>query len=469
MTKTPSLRSAVGALATLALLSGGRAPAVTGFTLSPPKSARASTATVLGGPISPSSLWATRRSVVDDADDEELGARGASPPEAQGGGPPPPPTRTRREALLSGSAVTVAAVASSMVLSPGLVGGPRPALAAGGTTGKEYLVERQNVLITGANSGLGLDAATRLAARGHRVVLACRSLSKARGAADAVRSALRDSGGSSDPELVPVECDLASLASVRACVEGLKKGGETFDAVCYNAGLARNTGATEVKRTEEGFELTVGTNHLGHFYLNHLILPLVRRGTGTVVVTASSVHDPDSPGGAQGSTATLGDLSGLATGPTFDMVDGGAFNADKAYKDSKLCNVLFARELQRRIDADESTAGIAVNAFTPGLIVGTGLFRDQNPVFTKLFDFAATSLLKVGETPSFGGGCLEYMVLDKSVRAKGGRYYFSSPGSSKYGEAAYGNQFAPAEVSKEARDDAKAGRLWELSSKLVKI
>ena len=100
MTKTPSLRSAVGALATLALLSGGRAPAVTGFTLSPPKSARASTATVLGGPISPSSLWATRRSVVDDADDEELGARGASPPEAQGGGPPPPPTRTRLDASM---------------------------------------------------------------------------------------------------------------------------------------------------------------------------------------------------------------------------------------------------------------------------------------------------------------------------------------------------------------------------------
>lgn len=182
------------------------------------------------------------------------------------------------------------------------------------------------------------------------------------------------------------------------------------------------------------------------------------------------VHDPDSPGGAQGSKATLGSLQGLekavadGTGQ-FDMVDGNEFDPDKAYKDSKLCNVFFMRELQKRLD--ESGKGIKAVAFNPGLIVGTGLFRDQNPIFTRIFDFAATDLLKVGENTHWGGGALEYLTLDSNAIGKGGLYYTSPPGSSKYGDAAFGNQFTITDVSKEAMDSAKGKRLWELSEKLV--
>jgi protochlorophyllide reductase len=195
-------------------------------------------------------------------------------------------------------------------------------------------------------------------------------------------------------KLIPMACDLADLTGVDSFVKQLS--GEKFDAVCYNAGIARNTDAKDVARTKQGFELTVGenvsfyvvclscsnhkliqkcfisgTNHLGHFYLNHLILPMIK-DSGRIVVTASGVHDPDSPGGAQGVPATLGDLSGLEKAvlgdKKFDMVDGGAFNADKAYKDSKLCNVLFTRELQRRLT--DRGSGVRVNCFNPGLIVG---------------------------------------------------------------------------------------------------
>ena len=280
-------------------------------------------------------------------------------------------------------------------------------------------------------------------------------------------------------KLIPMECDLADLSSVDKFVANLKKGGASFDAVCYNAGLSRNTEAKDVARTAQGFELTVGTNHLGHFYLNHLLMPLINKDTGRIVVTASSVHDPDSPGGAappSSSPATLGDLKGweeaVANGSRqFDMVDGSAeYDPYKAYEDSKLCNVIFTRELQRRLDATGSN--IKVNAFTPGLIVGTGLFRDQNKVFTKVFDIAATNLLKVGETPHYGGGALEYMALSSKVGEKGGLYYYSSPGSSKYGDDAYGKQFDVREVSREAResdDNGKAKRFWELSEKLVGI
>jgi protochlorophyllide reductase len=117
------------------------------------------------------------------------------------------------------------------------------------------------------------------------------------------------------------------------------------------------------------------------------------------------------------------------------------------------------------LESSSSTKGIITNCFTPGLIVGTGLFRDQNKLFTKVFDFAATDLLKVGETPEWGGGALTYMT---SVDTRG-LYYASPPGSSKYGEAAYGNQFLPSSVSKEAQDDEKAKRLWTLSEKLLGI
>ena len=76
---------------------------------------------------------------------------------------------------------------------------------------------------------------------------------------------------------------------------------------------------------------------MGHFYLNHLLLPKVNRDNGRIVVTASSVHDPESPGGKQGKTASLGDLKGLERdGKNFEMVDGGSYDGDKAYKDSKV-------------------------------------------------------------------------------------------------------------------------------------
>lgn len=84
---------------------------------------------------------------------------------------------------------------------------------------------------------------------------------------------------------------------------------------------------------------------------------------------------------------------------------------------------------------------------------------------TQIFDVAATDLLKVGETPAWGGGCLAYMT---DIQTKG-LYYSSPPGSVKYGDAAYGNQFTTTTCSKEAQDDAKGRRLWELSEKLVGI
>jgi protochlorophyllide reductase len=196
-------------------------------------------------------------------------------------------------------------------------------------------IGRKTIVITGANSGIGFEACKRLVNQGHYLVLACRTIEKARDAANR----LEEYGESSN--VFPAECDLASLKSIDAFVENLKSllRNSKIDALCLNAGLSRNVDADDVARTTDGFELTVGTNHFGHFYLNHRLLPLVSTG-GRIVVTASGVHDPNSPGGKQGFPAGLGDLEGLEKeGKSCEMIDGSPFNADKAYKDSKVSRV----------------------------------------------------------------------------------------------------------------------------------
>eukprot|EP00962_Isochrysis_galbana_P056728 scaffold28822_cov129-Isochrysis_galbana.AAC.1 len=100
---------------------------------------------------------------------------------------------------------------------------------------------------------------------------------------------------------------------------------------------AHGQGESIVYRTAEGFEETIGVNHLGHFLLAQLLTPTLSKSPrARLVITASPVHDPSSGGGDVGARATLGDLAGMAAGPGFSMVDGGPYDPDKAYKDSKV-------------------------------------------------------------------------------------------------------------------------------------
>ena len=216
-----------------------------------------------------------------------------------------------------------------------------------------------SIAITGSSQGIGLDAAKRLLAEGHTIYHGCRSAARA-------DAAVAGAGGG-----VPLVCDLADLASVGAFAAALP---DDVDVLCLNAGVAPSTKAAAPARTADGFEACVGTNHLGHFALAELVAPRLAARRGRIVVTASSVHDPAQPGGAVGGAggATLGDLSGLAKledgGPT--MVDGAAaYDGGKVYKDSKLCNVLFAREALARYP------GVDVRSFNPGFIPSSGLFR----------------------------------------------------------------------------------------------
>jgi len=315
------------------------------------------------------------------------------------------------------------------------------------------------IAITGSNSGIGASASKMLLERGHSVIHACRT-------AEAAAEAVALAGGGA-----PMVCDLADLQSVRRFAASLSAEAPALDVLCLNAGVSPSRKAEVPARTRDGFEETVGVNHIGHFLLASLLEPVLTRSEGTVVVTASGVHDPDAPGGTvQGDPATgatLGDLSGLGAvdGGGAVMVDGAtAYCGAKAYHDSKLCNVLFAAEAARRWGG----GGVAVRAFNPGLITSTGLFRAarrDNFLSAALFSFVATSVARFSQPVEVGGARLAYLATAPEEEVPPGSYLSAPAATSAAATVADG--FGPAAVSREAQDKELAARLWERSSAVV--
>ena len=368
---------------------------------------------------------------------------------------------SRRQAVKLAPAAAAAAAAAT-----NLPGGPAIAADASDIelvvpmatlTAKLATAAPRDIIITGANSGVGLAGAKILTAAGHRVTCACRTQAKADAAATACMEWAGAHAGRTGGTARGAECDLASLQSIRRFAESCK--GASLDSLVLNAGLARGTAETEPRRTAEGFEETIGVNHLGHFYLANLLLPTLAASATKkprLVVTASPVHDPLSGGGNVGSTATLGGLAGLTSqGASFEMVDGGAYDPDKAYKDSKLCNMLFTAEATRRLQA----SGITVNAFSPGLIADpNGFFRNQNQVFGNIFN-TITKVVGVAESNEFGGSALAYMAVDPALDGVTGGWYDTLPPGK--------HQLAVHPPSVEAREVEKQKALWEASASLV--
>jgi NAD(P)-dependent dehydrogenase (short-subunit alcohol dehydrogenase family) len=202
-------------------------------------------------------------------------------------------------------------------------------------------LSRRRVLITGVSAGLGVETARAAAAHGATVVGTARDLRKARKALEP-HAALA---------IELIECDLASLRSVRACADALNARGEQFDVVVANAGVMN----CPFGHTSDGFETHFGTNHLGHFVLVNRVAPLIANG-GRVVILSSSAHR----------TADV------------DLDDSGfnntVYEPFAAYGRSKTANVLFAIELDRRLRG----RGIRATALHPGGI-RTELLRHTTP------------------------------------------------------------------------------------------
>jgi NAD(P)-dependent dehydrogenase (short-subunit alcohol dehydrogenase family) len=225
----------------------------------------------------------------------------------------------------------------------------------------------KRVLVTGVSAGLGVETARALAAHGAEVVGAARDLNKAKAATAGVRAAARNGGGF---ELV--ELDLASLASVRACANGLVDDGKSFDLVIANAGV----GATPFGKTADGFETQWGTNHLGHFVLVNRIASLMKPGARLVNVSSS---------GHRRAGVDLDD-------PNFERIP---YDPWVAYGRSKTANILFAVEFDRR----HKGSGIRATAVHPG-IIRTELIRYLAPsILEELVERANAAYIAAGRPP----------------------------------------------------------------------
>jgi NAD(P)-dependent dehydrogenase (short-subunit alcohol dehydrogenase family) len=289
-------------------------------------------------------------------------------------------------------------------------------------------------LVTGANSGLGFGLARRLAAAGARVILAVRSPEKGEAAAQAIRAEFPRA-------LLAVEAlDLASLQSIRALAARLNAAGQPLDILVNNAGvMAPPRQAT----TADGFELQFGVNHLGHFALTTGLLPLLRQAGAARVVTMSS-------GVSHLGRINFGDLQSEKHYQPF-----------LAYAQSKLANLLFAFELNRRSQA--GGWGILSNAAHPGAtytnlqITGPNLGTGKT---SHGLGMRLTGLIP-GLWQEVPQGCLPALFAATSPRAAGGAYY----GPDGFLEMTGGPRLAW--VPRQARDERVAARLWQVSERLV--
>jgi NAD(P)-dependent dehydrogenase (short-subunit alcohol dehydrogenase family) len=280
----------------------------------------------------------------------------------------------------------------------------------------------RTAIVTGANSGIGLQTTKQLAAHGASVVMACRNVDGGRAAAAALRT---------DGDISVAPLDLASAASVRDFAEAWDG---PLDLLINNAGVMA---PPKFAKTADGFERQFGTNHLGHFVLTGLLLRSLIRAEGRVVTVASIAHH----GG---------------TDAVLDGNLGDGYNSQKTYSNSKLANLLFALELHRELNAHQ--VPVTSTAAHPG-VSATGLVGDREgmgastfmrtvgPVFVKIFTQSASAGARA--------------TLYAATEAEPGSY----TGPQILGETR--GRIGPARLSPQAQDEKLGRRLWQVSEEMT--
>jgi NAD(P)-dependent dehydrogenase (short-subunit alcohol dehydrogenase family) len=288
----------------------------------------------------------------------------------------------------------------------------------------------RTVVVTGANTGIGFETARVLAGRGACVVLACRDAKKAETASN------RITGLVPNTDVHTVQLDLASLASVRGAAAELRSAYRGIDLLINNGGVME----PPYERTADGFELTFATNHLGHFALTGLLLEQLLERPGSRIVTVSS------EGHARGVIA-FGDLQSE-----------NGYEPAEAYCQSKLANLLFTYELDRRLRA-AGTKTLAV-ACHPGIVL-TNLYRTRSkleraPLSPRL------RLLNSRFTQSTRMGALPTLRAATEPSAGGGEFY----GPPRRGYTGYPVRV---ESSPRSHDEDAQRRLWQESERLTGV
>ncbi|MGB3496126.1 MAG: protochlorophyllide reductase [Elainellaceae cyanobacterium] len=317
--------------------------------------------------------------------------------------------------------------------------------------------QQSTAIITGASSGVGLYAAKALAKRGWHVIMACRNLPKAKQVAQDV--------GMADDSYTVLPLDLASLGSVRQFVSDFRATGRSLESVLCNAAVYLPL-LKEPQRSQDGYELSVATNHLGHFLLCQMLLDDLKQSSAAekrLIILGTVTANSKELGGKIPIPAPpdLGDMQGFEQGfkAPITMINGKPFKSGKAYKDSKLCNMLTTRELHRRY---HDSTGIIFSSLYPGCVADTPLFRNHYPLFRTIFPWFQKNVTGGYVSQELAGERAAAVLADPEFHTSG--VHWSWGNRQKQGREAFVQ-----ELSSEGSDDVKAKRLWELSEKLVAI
>ncbi|XP_040899566.1 retinol dehydrogenase 13 isoform X1 [Toxotes jaculatrix] len=291
---------------------------------------------------------------------------------------------------------------------------------AGGVCRCSVRLDGKTVLITGANTGIGKETSRDLARRGARVVMACRDLTRAERAAEEIR---RTTGNGN---VVIRHLDLASVYSVRQFAKDFLDSEDRLDILINNAGVMM----CPKWLTEDGFETQLAVNHLGHFLLTNLLLPKLKSSAPSRVVNVSSIAH-------QGGRIDFDDL----------FFSRKPYSPLESYRQSKLANVLFSRELARRLRG----SGVSSFCLHPG-VIRTELGRHVQGWFPLLGVLLSLPSLLLMKTPSQGCQTTVYCTVTPGLERRSGQYF---------------SDCAEREAAPEGRDDEVARRLWEESARLV--
>lgn len=279
-------------------------------------------------------------------------------------------------------------------------------------------------LITGGNSGIGHEAARILGAKGGDVIIASRNAEKGEAAVDEV-------GETAKGKVAQLTLDLADLSSVRAAAEEAHGRFGAIDGLINNAGIMQ----TPKQQTADGFEMQLGTNHLGHFLWTGLMFDRVEQAGGRIVTLSSIAHKFGKI-----------DFDNLMFEKNYSPMD--------AYTQSKLANILFAFELDRRLKAKGSP--VKSVACHPGYSNTNLQSTGPQGLWNLIYKFSNAVMAQPAEK-----GAFPTVLAAAGEEAVAGAYY----GPTGFGDA--GGPVGDAMVAERALNEEKAARLWEESEKLV--
>jgi NAD(P)-dependent dehydrogenase (short-subunit alcohol dehydrogenase family) len=278
-------------------------------------------------------------------------------------------------------------------------------------------------LVTGGNTGIGFITAQSLAEKGYYVVLGCRNKDKAEAARDRIKAAVPGNRG-----VEVATFDLADLSSVQAWATRARDFGLSLDLLVNNAGVM----ATPAMKTQDGFEYQLGVNHMGHFLLTNMLLPLMTspERPSRIVNVSSAAH-------------MFGHMN------FDDLQSTENYDAWRSYGQSKLANVLFTYELNKRLPAGSNTT---VNTLHPG-VVNTELGRYLLPEKPAWWQMPVLNVLKAFTlTPEQGAATSIYLASSPEVEGVSGKYF---------------DKCKPVVSSKESYDAEVATKLWNTSAELI--